>query len=51
MKGVARGRLSLRSADDELLPHMNLAIAIGGGYFKRNDVLGDKTTPKIRDGE
>ena len=35
MKGVARGRLSLRSADDELLPHLNLAIAIGGGYFKQ----------------
>ena len=35
MKGVARGRLSLRSADNELLPHLNLAIAIGGGYFKQ----------------
>ena len=35
MKGVARGRLSLRSASDELLAHMNLAIAIGGGYFKQ----------------
>ena len=35
MKGVARGRLSTSSEDDELLPHLNLAIAIGGGYFKQ----------------
>jgi hypothetical protein len=35
MKGVARGRMSISSEEDELLPHLNLAIAIGGGYFKQ----------------
>jgi len=35
MKGVARGRASTKSSDDPLIPHLNLAIAVGGGYFKQ----------------
>lgn len=35
MKGVARGRASTMSPDDALIPHLNLAIAVGGGYFKQ----------------
>jgi len=35
MKSVARVRLTTTSELDALVPHLNLAIAIGGGYFKQ----------------
>jgi len=35
MKGIARARLLTKSKSDVLIPHLNLAMSIGGGYFKQ----------------
>ena len=35
MKGIARARALTTSKSDTLIPHLNLAMCIGGGYFKQ----------------